>query len=76
MGPREAAREAAERINAEIQRTIGESARLRKLYKDWVALQDKIERYRREERRVPLSWIKNPFHQRYYLAHGWANPDN
>ena len=76
LEPREAASEAAERINAEIQRTIGESVRLRKLHMDWVALQDKIEHYRREERPVPLSWIKNPFHRRYYLAQEWAYPDN
>ncbi len=73
--PRDAAREAAERINAEINRTIQESPRLRKLYHEWTALQDKIERTRAEGRKVPLEWIKDPFHRAHYLHKGWATEE-
>ncbi|NOZ20628.1 MAG: extracellular solute-binding protein [Planctomycetes bacterium] len=70
--PQEAADRCAERINEEIQRTLRESPRLQKKYDDLLALQEKIDRHRREGKKIPLDWIKNPFHRTYYLKKGWA----
>ena len=70
--PREVAREIAERINAEIQRTVVESDGLRRKYEEAVALQRKIDRYRKDGKKVPLAWLKNPFHRRYYVDRGWV----
>ena len=70
--PEQAAREAARRIDEEIQLTLKESPSLRRKYEEYSALQEKIDRYREEGKKVPLSWIKNPFHRRYYLSQGWA----
>jgi hypothetical protein len=70
--PEAAVREAARRIDAEIHLTLKESAKLRAKYAEAVGLQEKIDRYRDEGRRVPISWITNPFHRRYYVEKGWA----
>lgn len=70
--PEQAAREAARRIDDEIALTLKESPSLRRKYAEAVALQEKIDRYRREGKKVPLAWLKNPFHKRYYLSKGWA----
>jgi len=70
--PEAAGKEAARRIDAEIQLTLKDSPDLRRRYDELVAVQEKIDRYREQDKVIPLSWIKNPFHQRYYLAKGWA----
>jgi len=70
--PKDAARETAERINAEIELTLKESPKLRQKYDELAALQKKIDQYRKEGKKVPLEWIKNPFHKRYYMFKGWA----
>jgi len=70
--PQEAATRAAQRINTEIQLTLRESPELRKRYEELSALQEKIDRCRREGKKVPLDWIKNPFYRTYYAKKGWA----
>ncbi|NKB68305.1 MAG: extracellular solute-binding protein [Candidatus Latescibacteria bacterium] len=70
--PQEAAAEAAQRIDAEIELTLKDSPSLRRKYGELIALQEKIDQYRQEGRKVPLEWIKNPFHRRYYIHQGWA----
>ena len=70
--PAEAASEAARRIDEEIRLTLKESPKLQRKFAKYSALQEQIDRYRGEGRKVPLEWIKNPFHQRYYLFKGWA----
>ncbi|HOF18603.1 MAG TPA: ABC transporter substrate-binding protein [Phycisphaerae bacterium] len=70
--PAQAAKDIAERVNEEIQRPLAESPSLRARYEELTALQEKIDQYRREGKRVPLDWIKNPFYRRYYVHKGWA----
>ena len=71
--PEEAAAEAARRIDAEIALTLKESAVLRQRYAAAIEVQERIDRYRREGRPVPVEWIRNPFHRAYYQAMGWAD---
>lgn len=71
----EAASWTARRINDEIDRTLAESTLLRRQYDGLAAVQKQIERRRGAGEKVPLSWIRNPFHRRYYLAKGWAEED-
>ncbi len=68
--PEEAAREAAQKINLEIQYTVADSRRLRALYEERIALQERIDRCRASGRPVPVEWIKNPFHRRYFSFKG------
>jgi multiple sugar transport system substrate-binding protein len=70
--PEEAAKIAADRINREIELTIRESARLRKKYEELTELQKKIDDLRAKGTKVPLEWIKNPFHRTWYREKGWA----
>ena len=65
-----AAQRCAERINGEIERTLKESAKLRRKYDEFVAIQKKIEQYRSEGKKVPVEWIRNPFHRRWYAREG------
>ncbi|MBN2312192.1 MAG: carbohydrate ABC transporter substrate-binding protein [Candidatus Hydrogenedentes bacterium] len=71
----EATAQAAFRVNAEIRRTLEENPGLRAQYAEDEALQEQIEESRRAGRPVPVSWIGNPFHRRYYLWKGWAYDD-
>ena len=73
--PEEAAREQAQRINEIIQLTISRNPRLAERYKKEVALQKKIDAYRAEGKPIPASWIKNPFHQKFYRDMGWILND-
>ena len=70
--PEEAAAVMARAINAEIELTIRESLRLAGRYEELVQVQEKIEAHRAEGKPVPLEWISNPFHRRYYAEQGWA----
>ena len=49
-----------------------ESPNLRSKYEEAVAVQEKIDSYRQQGRTVPLAWIINPFHRKYYVSKGWA----
>jgi multiple sugar transport system substrate-binding protein len=71
----DASARAAARVNEDIQRTLKESAKLRKRHEEWSALQKKIEQYRKAGKKVPVSWIKNPFHRTWYLEKEWAASD-
>ena len=76
MTAQEAAEMAAQRINDDIERNLAEDADLRTRYDEWTTLQQKIDRHRAEGKRVPVDWIKNPFHRTYYRHRGWlAEPD-
>lgn len=68
----EAAREAAERVNAEIDRTLQENPKLQELYDKRLAQQAEIERLRAAGEPVPLELIANPFHRHYYKHQGWS----
>ena len=69
--PQEAAREAQDRIEEEIRRTLKESAGLRRRYEELSRLQEQIDARRETGRPVPAEWIDNPFHRRYYATMGW-----
>jgi len=69
--PQDAARGAAERVNAEIQRNLTESARMRERYKELCQRQNKIDERRAAGGKVPLEWIENPFYRHYYQKQGW-----
>ncbi|NQU44933.1 carbohydrate ABC transporter substrate-binding protein, partial [bacterium] len=70
--PSEAARTTARRINEEIDRRLENSSDLRKRYDSLVECQAEIERRRKAEEKVPLEWITDPFHRRYYSHQGWG----
>jgi multiple sugar transport system substrate-binding protein len=72
LTPAQATQEAANNINREIQRSLKEDASLAAPYAQALQLQKKIEQYRRDGRKVPLAWIKNPFYRAYYVSKGWA----
>jgi len=73
--PQQAADVMAQEINAEIALTIRESTRLEEQYTQLVETQKKIDAYRAEGKLVPLEWISNPFHRKYYVEQGWALPE-
>jgi len=59
------------RVNEEIERSLLENPGLQPLYKEQVEIQKKIEIYRRAGKKVPSSWLSNPFHKKYYRDMGW-----
>jgi multiple sugar transport system substrate-binding protein len=67
-----AASQAATRINNEIARTLQDNPTLIPRYQELLQRQSKIEAYRAQGKKVPLDWIENPFHRRYYQFKGWA----
>ncbi|MEM0913295.1 MAG: extracellular solute-binding protein [Planctomycetota bacterium] len=70
--PEEAAAELQEEINEQIAATVRESPTLMEHYQRAVETQKKIDAYRAEGKPIPVEWIANPFHRRYYLDMGWA----
>ncbi len=68
----EAGEKAAQHVNAEIERNLEDNPDLRDQYAKDVALQGQIDQLRAAGKRVPLSWISNPFYRKYYQAKGWA----
>lgn len=70
--PEEAAASLQEQINREIRLTVRESTSLEARYEELVGVQERIDAYRAEDRPVPLDWITNPFHRRYYIEMGWV----
>lgn len=70
--PTEAAAEAAQRINDDIGLILRESAALERKHRRACEVQKKIDEYRRRGQPVPLEWIANPYHRRYYVFKGWS----
>lgn len=60
-----AARQAAERVNAEIQRTLKEQPRLREDYERRLALQAKIDQLKAAGKPIPMEWVSNTFHRKW-----------
>jgi multiple sugar transport system substrate-binding protein len=67
----EVAADTAARIDDDIKRTVERNRGLRERYEEYCELQRKIDERRRSGRKVPLEWIKNPFHRKYYADKGW-----
>ncbi|MBN2713844.1 MAG: carbohydrate ABC transporter substrate-binding protein [Planctomycetes bacterium] len=68
----EAAARTQKEVNNEIQLNLKDYPKMRPLYEERVALQKKIDEYRKAGKKVPLEWISNPFFRRYYVDMGWA----
>lgn len=71
----EAAQDAAHYLNDEIARTLKENPDKRREYDQLTELQKKINQRRANGQPIPLSWIRNPFHRRYYQVMGWIEPE-
>ena len=67
----EAAQEAEDRINDEIERTLRESPTLRRRHAELMRTQEQIDARRRKGQPVPRTWIANTFHEHYYAFKGW-----
>jgi multiple sugar transport system substrate-binding protein len=74
--PEEAAREAAARINTEIRRTLSEHPALRERYRKYCELQRRIDSLRKRGEKVPLEYVKNPFHRAWYRHKGWVEVES
>lgn len=73
--PEDAGRIVAERINEAIQLNIAYDDALRADYERLSQVQAQIDALRAAGRKIPLSWITNPFHRAYYQAKGWVEED-
>lgn len=72
LSPEAAARQAAQRINAEIHRNANETAESRQRYRKLLEVQAKIDELRERGEPIPLELIQNPFYQHYYQDEGWT----
>ena len=66
----EAARQAADRINAEIDRSLEEDPSLQPKYDELLAKQKRIDDLKARGEKIPLKWVDNHFLRRYYE---WAH---
>lgn len=70
MSPEEAALEAKRKIDAEIERTVGENPALRKPYEAALKAQAAIDEAKAQGRPVPAELVANPFHKRLLASKG------
>lgn len=71
LSAEEAGKRAAKIINSEIDRTLTEQPGLRVQYDKLLDRQAQIDSLRAQGKKVPRSWIANPFHLKYYASMGW-----
>lgn len=64
--PEEAGKDAAKKINEEIQRALEEHPGLREKYEVDLAIQEAIDRKKAAGELIPAAWVSNPFYQKYY----------
>lgn len=62
-------------VNEEIQRSLKEEPAKKPLYEERLTLQQKINGLRAEGKKVPLSWITNPYWRKWYTHHNLADED-
>lgn len=60
-------------VRAEMKRSLEENPDLVPLYEDRMATQKKIDELRAKGEKVPISWITNPYHKKWYQFNGWAD---
>jgi multiple sugar transport system substrate-binding protein len=65
-----AATETCKRINMAIMTTVETNPRLRKQYLLDMELQKRIDAKKAASEKIPVSWIRNPFHYAYYQSTG------
>jgi len=68
--PEEAVRLEAQRIQREIELCLSETPSLQARFQELLARQQEIDRRLAEGKKIPLGWIENPFHARYYAEKG------
>lgn len=77
---REAARQAADRIQAEIDRSVDPdefvNPELTALYAQRLKDQDRIDRLRTAGEKVPAALIQNPYYLKYYRDMGWLEEES
>ena len=69
VSPQEAAKQAADRINSEIERNLQENPKLKPRYDELVAKQKQIDDLKARGEKIPLDLVDNHFLRRYYT---WA----
>jgi ABC-type glycerol-3-phosphate transport system substrate-binding protein len=72
LSAEETAAETARSINLEIGRFLERYPEHRPAYEALVTRQAEIDDLRAAGTSVPLEWIINPFHRKYYPYRGWA----
>jgi len=70
MTAEEAAKDIQSRLDEEIARTIRENPKLKNSYEQDCELQKRIDEKLTKGEKIPVSWIKNPFHRKYYKENG------
>ncbi|MCC6415494.1 MAG: extracellular solute-binding protein [Opitutaceae bacterium] len=75
IAPEAAGRIVQDRINEQIGLNIAHDTELRAEYERLSAVQVKIDALRAAKKKIPLSWITNPFHRIYYKHMGWVEED-
>lgn len=73
MTAQDAAQRAANRINAEIQRTLAEDPSKLPKYERFCEQQEAIDQLRASGQKVPAHLITNPFYVKYYRDMGWLS---
>lgn len=73
--PEDAGRLVARRIDQEIALNIEHDAALRAEYERLTQVQAKIDALKAAGKKIPLSWITNPFYRTYYQAKGRVEAD-
>jgi len=71
LTPAEAATRVQRQINDEIDRTLEEQPKLRARYEAAVERQKQIDALRAAGEPVPIEWIANPYHRKWYEHQGW-----
>lgn len=66
----QAAKQAQDRIDAEIRRQLSEDPSLRPRYEELVERQKKIDELKARGEKIPAEWVDNPFYQAYYKFKG------
>lgn len=64
--PEEALKLANDSIAYSIRKTTSDVASLHERYRQDCELQTKIDQYKKAGKKIPASWIKNPYYLRYY----------
>jgi multiple sugar transport system substrate-binding protein len=75
IAPGDAGRIVAQRIAQEISLNIQHDDALRAEYERLTKVQAKIDARRAAGKKIPLSWITNPFSRAYYQRKGWVEAD-
>jgi len=67
---KEAAEKMQRRINSEIQIFLKENPQLMPEYEKRLEIQEKINQYKKDGKKIPTEWIYNPFYKKYYQEKG------